>query len=315
MPSKRDVPLKSRIRSAPVDDLFGLDAAPSQEIAIESIYPSPDQPRTHFDAAALTELARSIEQYGILEPLLVRATEKAGVYELIAGERRLRAAQMVQLEQVPVNILTVSAEEAAQIALVENLQREDLNPIEETEGLLRLLSLRLKIPVEAVPSLLYRLKNQAAKASDESSHNVMANPEAAAVEAVFQGVARMSWHSFVKNRLPLLKLPEDILEAVRSGQLAYSKATAIARVKDTAARGQLLETAMQDDLSLTQIRAEIQALQQPLASSAANPSDLAPPERLQQLSRRAKRSQAWADPKKQRRIIKLLDQLETLLKD
>jgi len=315
MPSKRDAPYKSRIRSAPVDDLFGLDAAPSQEVAITSIYPSPHQPRTHFDAAALTELARSIEQYGILEPLLVRATEKAGVYELIAGERRLRAAQMVPLEQVPVNILKVSTKEAAQIALVENLQREDLNPIEETEGILKLLSLRLEIPVEAVPSLLYRLKNQATKTSDKSSHNVMANPEAAAVEAVFQGVARMSWHSFVKNRLPLLKLPEDILEAVRSGQLAYSKAMAIARVKDAEARGQLLETALQDDLSLTQIRAAIQALQQPPAPSAAEPSELAPPQRLQQLSRQAKRSPALADAKKKRRVIKLLDELENLLKD
>ena len=315
MPSKRDAPYKSRIRSAPVDDLFGLDAAPSQEVAIGSIYPSPHQPRTHFDAAALTELARSIEQYGILEPLLVRATEKAGVYELIAGERRLRAARMVPLEQVPVNILDISAEEAAQIALVENLQREDLNPIEETEGILKLLSMRLEIPVEAVPSLLYRLKNQATKTSDESSHNVMANSEAAAVEAVFQGVARMSWHSFVKNRLPLLKLPEDILEAVRSGQLAYSKATVIARIKDTEARQQLLETAIQDDLSLTQIRARIEALQQPPVPNADEPIDLAPPQRLQQLSRSAKQSKAFDDPKKKRRIIKLLDQLETLLKD
>jgi len=315
MPSKRDAPLKSRIRSAPVDDLFGLDTAQPQEVEIESIYRSPHQPRTYFDAAALTELARSIEQYGILEPLLVRATEKAGVYELVAGERRLRAAQMLQLERVPVNILKVSAEEAAQIALAENLQREDLNPIEETEGLLKLLSLRLEMPVEAVPSLLYRLKNQAAKTSDESSHNVMANPEAAAVEAVFQGVARMNWHSFVKNRLPLLKLPEDILEAVRSGQLAYSKATAIARVKDAEARQQLLEKAIQVDLSLTQIRAEIQALQQPPAPSADEPIDLALLQRLQQLPRRAKKSQTLADPKKQQRIIKLLDQLETLLKD
>lgn len=313
MSTNRDSLYKSRIRSVPASDLFDLETAQSQEVAIGSIYPSPHQPRTHFDAAALTELARSIEQYGILEPLLVRATEKAGVYELVAGERRLRAAQMVPLEQVPVNILKVSAEEAAQIALVENLQREDLNPIEETEGILKLLALRLDLPVEAVPSLLYRLKNQATKTSDAVSHNVMVNSEAAVVEMVFQGVARMSWHSFVKNRLPLLKLPEDILEAVRSGQLAYSKATAIARVKDAEARRQLLETAMQNDLSLTQIRAAIQALQQPPAPSADEPIGLAQRQRLQQLSRSANQSKAFDDPKKERRIIKLLDQLETLL--
>jgi ParB family chromosome partitioning protein len=310
MPAKRDTPYNSRIRVSPVEDLLGMDTAPTQEIPVSAIHVSPHQPRTTFDPAKLKSLADSIETDGILQPLLVRVTEKKGVYELIAGERRLRAARLVQLEQVPVVIVEVSAEKAAQLALVENLQREDLNPIEETEGILNLLALRLEISVEAVPSLLYRLQNQAASSAN---HNVMANPEHAAVEAVFQEMGGMSWHSFVKNRLPLLNLPDEILEAVRSGQLAYSKATAIARVKDPKARQPLLKKALAAELSLTQIRAEIQTLQP--AAPAADAASRDPHKRLQQLSRVAKQNPALDDPQKHQRIIKLLDQLETLLKD
>ena len=310
MPAKRDTPYNSRIRFSPVEDLLGMDAAPTQEIPVNNIQVSPHQPRTTFDPAKLKSLAASIETDGILQPLLVRVTEKKGIYELIAGERRLRAARMLKLDQVPVVIVEVSAEKAAQLALVENLQREDLNPIEETEGILNLLALRLEISPETVPSLLYRLQNQAAS---NANHNVMANPEHTAVEAIFQEMGGMSWQSFVKNRLPLLNLPDEILEAVRSGQLAYSKATAIARVKDPRARQQLLKKALKAELSLTQIRAEIQALQTTAPAAEATTRD--PHKRLQQMSHVAKKSPAFDDPKKKQRIIKLLDQLETLLKD
>ena len=309
MPAKRDTPYNSRIRFSPVEDLLGMDTAPTQEIPVNKIQVSPHQPRTTFDPAKLKSLAASIETDGILQPLLVRVTEKKGIYELIAGERRLRAARMLKLDQVPVVIVEVSGEKAAQLALVENLQREDLNPIEETEGILNLLALRLEISPDTVPSLLYRLQNQA---TSNANHNVMANPEHTAVEVIFQEMGGMSWPSFVKNRLPLLNLPEKILEAVRSGQLAYSKATAIARVKDAKARQQLLKKALKAELSLTQIRAEIQALQ-PAAAAAATDND--PHKRLQQISRVAKKSPVFDDPKKKQRIIKLLDQLETLLKD
>ena len=276
MPAKRDTPYNSRIRFSPVEDLLGMDTAPTQEIPVNKIQVSPHQPRTTFDPAKLKSLAASIETAGILQPLLVRVTEKKGIYELIAGERRLRAARMLKLDQVPVVIVEVSGEKAAQLALVENLQREDLNPIEETEGILNLLALRLEISPDTVPSLLYRLQNQA---TSNANHNVMANPEHTAVEVIFQEMGGMSWPSFVKNRLPLLNLPEKILEAVRSGQLAYSKAAAIARVKDAKARQQLLKKALKAELSLTQIRAEIQALQ-PAAAAAATDND--PHKRLQQ---------------------------------
>ncbi len=99
---------------------------------IEEIVPNPSQPRKHFDESKLQELAESVREKGILEPLLVRRTDQG--YELIVGERRWRAAQKAGLREVPVLVKEVEGREAYEISLIENLQREDLNPIEEAEA-------------------------------------------------------------------------------------------------------------------------------------------------------------------------------------
>lgn len=109
---------------------------PSKEIAVDLITPSPFQPRRTFDEAKIDELAASIRNQGIIQPLVVRP--KRDGYELIAGERRWRAAKRAGLSQVPVVIRDANDQEALQLALVENLQREDLNPIEEASGYRRL---------------------------------------------------------------------------------------------------------------------------------------------------------------------------------
>ncbi|MGZ3569107.1 MAG: ParB/RepB/Spo0J family partition protein [Thermodesulfobacteriota bacterium] len=104
---------------------------------IEEILPNRSQPRKHFDEAKLQELAESIREKGILEPLLVRRTEQG--YELIVGERRWRAAQKAGLKEVPVLVKETERREALEISLIENLQREDLNPIEEAEAFKQLI--------------------------------------------------------------------------------------------------------------------------------------------------------------------------------
>ena len=104
---------------------------------IEEIIPNPSQPRKHFDESKLQELAESIREKGILEPLLVRRTDQG--YELIVGERRWRAAQKAGLREVPVLVKEVEGKEAFEISLIENLQREDLNPIEEAEAFKHLI--------------------------------------------------------------------------------------------------------------------------------------------------------------------------------
>lgn len=106
------------------------------KIPLALIKPNPGQPRRLFDLLALDELAASIKEKGLLQPLLVRP--KGDMYELVAGERRLKASQMAGLREVPVVIKDIGEREALEIALIENLQREDLNPIEEAEGYKRL---------------------------------------------------------------------------------------------------------------------------------------------------------------------------------
>lgn len=109
------------------------DSGAVSSLAVSEIEPNRGQPRRHFDEAALAELADSIRQYGVLQPLVVRPMESGG-YQLVAGERRWRAARMAGLSQVPVVIRELSDSETMELALIENLQREDLNPIEEAEG-------------------------------------------------------------------------------------------------------------------------------------------------------------------------------------
>ena len=106
-------------------------------LPVGQIRPNPAQPRRVFEPQALTELADSIREYGILQPLTVRKT--AGGYELVAGERRLRAARMAGLTEVPCLLLGIDDRQSGMIALVENLQRRDLDYLEEAEGLARLM--------------------------------------------------------------------------------------------------------------------------------------------------------------------------------
>lgn len=115
----------------------GTSGRSRQTVGIDMVSPGATQPRRHFDEQALHELALSIREHGILQPLLVR--EGSGGFEIIAGERRWRAAQIAQLHEVPVIVLDIDDIKALEIALIENLQREDLDPIEEAAGYRRLL--------------------------------------------------------------------------------------------------------------------------------------------------------------------------------
>ncbi len=111
---------------------------PSAELAVEQLQAGRYQPRTRMDEGALNELAESIREHGVMQPILVRPVGE-GRYEIIAGERRFRAARLAGLARVPVLVRDVSDESAAVMALIENMQREDLNPLEEAQGVQRLL--------------------------------------------------------------------------------------------------------------------------------------------------------------------------------
>jgi ParB family chromosome partitioning protein len=319
-------------------------------IKLEDIVLPPHQPRRYFDPQALKELVSSIKQHGILQPLLVRPLG-GGKYELVAGERRLRAGQEAKLEVAPVVVRELSDDQAFQLALIENLQREDLNPVEETEGILHLLSIRLHCDVEAVKSLLYRMKNAHSKEEqqpqdslNESRRNVSPNSEETELEGkisddldeekksrrnvspkveleqfqtvqqVFESLGLMNWLSFTTKRLPLLNLPEEILMALRSGKLEYTKAQALARVKDDEVRQELLSRAIANDWSLSQIKEQIIANTPDEPSpSSKTPNQI--PERLKDITQRIKKRQLWKEPRKQKQLVNLLNKLEALLGD
>ncbi len=276
-------------------------------VSIDRIIREPSQVRRYFDPQKLVGLTESVKQLGIIEPLWVRPLPN-GDYKLVAGERRYRAARAAGLTEVPVTIRELDDVEALEISLVENLQRDDLNPVEETEGVLQLLSIRLKISGEEVISLLYRMKNQE---EGRIRENVFPNQESQAIQGIFTALGRMTWQSFISSRLPLLNLPIEILEVLRQGQLDYTKARAIAKVKDAPQRQTLLEAALCEDLSLTQIKEQIAKLNsERTLPTHSKPASLK--ERMDTTYRLVKKSKIWDDPKKQKRVEKLLAELEAL---
>ncbi len=299
--SRRDRPYQ-QMKS--LDILFGDSQAVAQMVPISAICLPQQQPRRYFDPSAMQELVESVRQHGVLQPLLVRSRSD-DQYELVAGERRYRAAKEVQLAEVPVVIRELSDEEAMQLSLIENLCREDLNPVEETEGILQLLALRLGSDVADVTPLLYKMKNAADK-HDEFRHNVMPNSEAQLVEEVFTSLGLMTWESFVKNRLPLLNLPEDVLAALRQGLIAYTKAKVIARLKDEVARKELLSAAINENLSLSEITARLKGTLPP-----SQPDERK--ERIETTIRRVKQARVWEDQHKWSRLEALLAEIEVLL--
>ncbi|AHJ31005.1 ParB/RepB/Spo0J family partition protein [Nodularia spumigena CS-584] len=508
------------------------DTPPAAEskVKLQDIHLPPQQPRRYFDPQALTELIASVKQHGILHPLLVRPLtggKTAGKYELVAGERRYRAATEAGLEEVPVVVRELSDDQAFQLALIENLQRQDLNPVEETEGILHLLAIRLESDVEAVKSLLYRMKNASSKgekplkdseeqsrrnvsthsettdetespghvstdlsdsvsptengettsesssnflthseiteetqsrrnvspnsettdetesgsdvspksllnnetepgsdvspnseiidatasgknispnsgtttlkksrknvsqdantsvslteetketepkdearenispdssiteetestknvsqdadtsvslteesqlkdearenvSSDsgiteekESRRNVSPNPDeekVKKVQEVFESLGMMNWLSFTTKRLPLLNLPLEILTALREGKLEYTKAQALARIKDNALCTQLLDQAIAHNWSLNEIKAQIAAnTQSAQPPSAKSPNQI--PERLKNVTQSINKRKLWEQPAKQKKLETLLSKLEALLGD
>ena len=206
------------------------------------------QPRRRFER--IEQLAESIRAQGVLQPLLVKPDGDGQRYRVIAGERRLRAAHIAGLTEVPVRILNLTDEEARVVALLENLQREDLNPYEETVGVLELLSEDLAKSRAEVVSLLRRMRKER---RGEAGHNVMASPEAQRVEETFKALGRMTWESFVQNRLPLLSLPEDVREALEAGAIPYTAALELKKVKDGAYRAELIRQ-ISEGLSLRELK-------------------------------------------------------------
>lgn len=215
-----------------------------QAVALSQLTAMPGQPRRSFDPATLADLARSLQAQGVLQPLLVRPGPR-GRFEIVAGERRFRAAQLAGLDEVPVVVRELDDAEAQTLALVENLQREDLNPVDRVDATAQLIAQALEVPTTRVPAQLSALQ----KHPEAAGHPALI----ARVEEVFSVVGG-SWRSFLTHQLPVLRFPDDVLAAVRSGQVEYTKGAVLARVVDPAERARLLALA-RDGASLQALRA------------------------------------------------------------
>lgn len=277
-----------------------------RQLLLEEIRLNPEQPRKFFDEAALAALTASIEEKGVLQPVLVR--ERGDAYELVAGERRYRAAQRAGLETLPVIIRELSDEESLEIALIENLQREDLNPVEETEGTLKLLGLKLGAPVQDV---LEAIRQSHYRALGRVDNSVVINPQVESVDDLFKSLGRYTASSFYSHRIPILKMPEALVQAVRERGLEYSKARALASVKDESLRTRLLQLTLENDLSLKQLKEKIGEQSIPKGAvqhGRAEPIDIAG------LKRRLTPSRIDKLPSpKQRELGKLLIRINALL--
>jgi ParB family transcriptional regulator, chromosome partitioning protein len=264
------------------------------------------QPRRYFDPEKQQQLTNSIQEHGILEPLLLRQLDSS-IYELVAGERRYRAAKTLKLKEVPVVVKELDDKQALQISLIENLQRDDLNAIDETEAILELLAIEIDGTTEDVASVLHRA-NHARNREQELEENVSLQFQK--IEKVLAGVGRFSPESFRTSRLPLLNLPKDVLKILREGNLEFTKARMISRVRDEGQRRKLLESATSKSLSLTQIKEEIAQIK---SGNKSGDAEMSGATRLIQITKAVNQSKIWDDPKKRRKLDKLMAELEVLL--
>ena len=207
---------------------------PDAAAPIENLHPNPDQPRRTFGEAELEELAASIRQNGVIQPLIVRALPaRPGHFQIVAGERRWRAAQRAQLHELPVVVRELSDIEVLEIAIIENIQRADLNPLEEAAGYRQLM--------------------------DRFGHTQ---------EQLAEGLGKSRSH--IANLLRLLNLPESVLSMVKSGQLSAGHARALVPLSDPLP---IAEKIVKGGLSVRQAEALAKATGTPKAPSKPREKD------------------------------------------
>ncbi len=210
------------------------DSDEIREIETDLIQPGSQQPRTTFDQAKLEELAQSIKSTGIIQPLLVRP--RGGLYELVAGERRWRAAQIAGLTRIPAIVRHIPDEKLLELALIENIQRQELNPIEEANAYKRLIdSLGLT--------------------QDEVARRVGRD------------------RTFVTNYLRVLKLPTDIQHLIENDKLSFGHARALLGIDDPVTQRRLAQKIAKHSWSVRETEQRVKLLTRPQAKAEAKRSE------------------------------------------
>lgn len=335
MPVRKKIPMdeldrfRERLESHPPEEVVVKQEV--LEIPLEHLVPASWNARRYFDERKIIELMLDIQQNSLIHPLVVRPL--GDKFEVVVGERRFRAVSRAKFVRVKCSVRHLSDLEARRMGLSENLERTDLNAYEETLGWLDLLELNLspeagfqqftidKKPVQdVVISVLRRYKHEMEKVR----HNVTPNPlpylqqaDQMVVGTTLERVIletfsseRMTWKSFIENRLPLLQLPEDLLEHLRAGRLEYTKAKEIGKLEDAGQRIEFCDEVLRLNLPLTQIRTRIKALLSPTLS--VNKSQLVE-RRLQKLGKAVREGRRKLSKQHQTRLDELLFELEGLL--
>jgi len=205
----------------------GKAQTPDSVVDINKVEPNRDQPRKNFDEDALEELADSIRQVGLIQPIVVQ--DRKGYYEIIAGERRWRACKKAGLKEIPVIIRNFTEQEIVEISIIENIQREDLNPIEEAMAYKRLLE-------------EFNLKQ------DEVAEKVSKN------------------RTTITNSLRLLKLTDDVQQMIVDGKLSTGHARAIISIEDPAKQLEIAEKIFDEKMSVREVEKYIKSLDKPAKS-------------------------------------------------
>jgi ParB family chromosome partitioning protein len=314
-------------------------------VPLNQIQRSNKNPRKSFDAAKMAQLTASVQKYGVLEAVLLKPLQPSHEplrYELVFGERRYLAAEAAGLSEIRARILTPEEVQQwrevdiAQIRLIENLNREDLNAVEETHAIVELLALQLQVSATEIPRLLYRLHQQHRKRKGEENHSShtdvgmvpltslneqlsqwMNNSDDAVmfervlweVEYTFEGLGRFTWQSFVQHRLPLLNLPVDVQNAIRAGQLPYSAGKLMARITDKDQRRTLMEQAITEDWTREQIAEAVRSRLESKSNNSTSNPDPATKFRETLQTTVSKLKKAKLTPKKYAEAEKLLQQL------
>lgn len=220
------------------DNILEGKSGVGQNLRLSDIEPRRDQPRKTFDREGLEVLADSIAAYGVLQPIIVRESELlAGSYEIIAGERRWRAAKMAGLTEIPAIVFDGDELRAAQVALIENVQREDLNPLEEALG------------YEALINKFGLTQEQVAKQVGKN-------------------------RSTIANMLRLLELPEEVLELLRAKELTTGHARALLGLSDEETMIDLANRAIQQGLSVREVEYRVKRINErtePLPEERVHP--------------------------------------------
>lgn len=269
-----------------------------RRIPLDKIIFSDDQPR---DRAGISEeeidnLVPSIAKHGVLQPILVRPLDN-GNYELIAGERRYRASQKVGNAEIPAVVKAVSDAEAYEIALIENLQRKDLNAIERTAGILKLCSRIRDLPENEMSKEFYKLTHVKKK----DANNVVSDPEWREIVEIFKHLGK-ELVSFAVHDLPMLDWPPEIQAAIKAEDIKPGHGRVIAKLKDADARKELIGLAVEEGLSvraLTEILKKKQAvnddkLEKPRRGRGSNNEAHPLVQRMGLFCKNYKTSEKWA---------------------